>query len=360
LLRSGAGLKKEEKMRIGHLLASAAVGALILAAPHTASAQVGIGVGIGVGGVGVGITANVAPPPLPVYAQPVIPGPGYIWTPGYWSWGEAGYYWVPGTWVLPPSIGVLWTPGYWGWGGGGYVWHAGYWGPHVGFYGGINYGFGYGGDGYHGGYWDHGAFRYNSAVNNINIRIIHNTYNERVENNHVTRTSFNGGRGGIDARPTREQEAFEHEHHIEPTREQEAHVHMAANDPQQRASVNHGRPERASTERPGEFTRAAAHSEEPAARTNRNGVAVPHPVERHAPSGQTHTRETARESRSAHEEEHRSAAHRTAENHAAAVRHTGAAEADRSRGVRLASHAHDSAVRPARTEHHANHQEHHR
>ena len=23
---------------------------------------------------------------LPVYEQPVIPGPGYIWTPGYWAW----------------------------------------------------------------------------------------------------------------------------------------------------------------------------------------------------------------------------------------------------------------------------------
>ena len=26
--------------------------------------------------------------------------------------------------------------------------NAGYWGPHVGFYGGINYGYGYGGVGY--------------------------------------------------------------------------------------------------------------------------------------------------------------------------------------------------------------------
>jgi len=346
-------------MRIGALLASAAVGALILAAPHSASAQVGVGVGIGVGGVGVGVTADVAPPPLPVYAQPVIPGPGYIWTPGYWSWGPAGYYWVPGTWVLPPSIGVLWTPGYWGWGGGGYLWHAGYWGPHVGFYGGINYGFGYGGDGYHGGYWDHGEFRYNSAVNNINTRIIHNTYNERVVNDNVTRTSFNGGRGGIDARPTPEQAAFEHEHHIEPTRAQEAHAHMAANDPQQRASVNHGRPAIASTERAGDFTRAAAHSDERLPTTNRAGVAVPHPVARRTPSEQAHQRETARENHPAHEEEHRSA-HPTAENHAAAVRHAGEAEASRSRGVRLASHAHEGAVRPARSEPHAHHEEHHR
>src|SRR6516225_11365812 len=51
-----------------------------------------------------GIAVDVAPPPLPVYDQPPIPAPGYIWTPGYWAWDDAtGYYWVPGTWVLPPE-----------------------------------------------------------------------------------------------------------------------------------------------------------------------------------------------------------------------------------------------------------------
>ena len=50
------------------------------------------------------VSVTFAPPPLPVYAQPMIPGPGYIWTPGYWAWGGDGYYWVPGTWVLAPFI----------------------------------------------------------------------------------------------------------------------------------------------------------------------------------------------------------------------------------------------------------------
>jgi len=93
--------------------------------------------------VAIGISINLAPPPLVVYDQPPIPGPGYIWTPGYWAWGPDGYYWVPGTWVYPPVVGVLWTPPWWGWVGGAYVFHVGYWGPHIGFYGGINYGFGY-------------------------------------------------------------------------------------------------------------------------------------------------------------------------------------------------------------------------
>ena len=31
------------------------------------------------------VSVGIAPPALPVYTQPVIPGPGYIWTPGYWA-----------------------------------------------------------------------------------------------------------------------------------------------------------------------------------------------------------------------------------------------------------------------------------
>src|SRR5215469_13692677 len=100
------------------------------------------------------ISVGFAPPVLPVYAQPICPGPGYLWTPGYWAYGPDGYYWVPGTWVVAPAPGLLWTPGYWGWGDGVYVWHGGYWGPHVGFYGGINYGFGYYGTGFVGGRWE--------------------------------------------------------------------------------------------------------------------------------------------------------------------------------------------------------------
>jgi len=109
-------------------------------------------------GVSIGLSITVAPPVLPVYVQPPVPGPNYIWAPGYWAWGDDDYYWVPGTWVLAPRPGLLWTPGYWGWSDGIYVWHTGYWGPHIGFYGGVNYGCGYGGVGDGGGHWDHGAF----------------------------------------------------------------------------------------------------------------------------------------------------------------------------------------------------------
>src|ERR1700719_410627 len=123
------------------------------------------------------VSVNIAPPELPVYEQPPIPGDGYIWTPGYWAWSEDDYYWVPGTWVLVPQPGFLWTPGYWGFVGAAYIWHAGYWGPHIGFYGGVNYGYGYGGRGYEGGYWDRGRLYYNRSMVNIGSTRINNVYN---------------------------------------------------------------------------------------------------------------------------------------------------------------------------------------
>ena len=47
--------------------------------------------------IAVGISVRIGPPPLPVYAQPICPGPGYFWTPGYWAWNDDdGYYWVLG------------------------------------------------------------------------------------------------------------------------------------------------------------------------------------------------------------------------------------------------------------------------
>jgi hypothetical protein len=146
-------------------------------------------------------TAPDPPPAMPEYQQPPAPGDDYLWTPGYWSYASAGYYWVPGVWVQAPYQGALWTPGYWGWTGGHYGFFHGYWGPHIGFYGGLNYGFGYVGIGYQGGYWNSGHFYYNRSVNNINVSVVHNVYERKVIVNNSIRVSFNGGPGGIQARP---------------------------------------------------------------------------------------------------------------------------------------------------------------
>ncbi len=111
------------------------------------------------------VSVAVAPPAIPVYAQPAMPGDGYIWTPGYWAWTGEGYECGRRSLGYAPYTGALWTPGYWGYGTGGYLWNAGYWGPSVGYYGGINYGFGYFGVGFYGGYWGGGHFWYNRCYN---------------------------------------------------------------------------------------------------------------------------------------------------------------------------------------------------
>ena len=214
--------------------------ALSIAAIH-ASAQFSLSVNLSI---------RTAPPALPVYTQPPCPVEGYLWTPGYWAYDEVdGYYWVPGVWVRPPMTGYLWTPGYWGYAGGIYGWHPGYWGMHIGFYGGVNYGYGYGGSGFVGGEWHEGAFRYNTAVMNVNTTVVHNTYINRTVINNTTinnttvnnRPSFNGG-AGTSARPTVREQAAIRENHVQPTSEQFAHNQTASRDRNQFAAVNNGRP----------------------------------------------------------------------------------------------------------------------
>ncbi len=204
------------------------------------------------------VSVNIAPPPLVAYEQPPAPAPGYIWTPGYWAYGDDGYYWVPGTWVLAPFVGALWTPGYWGWHDGGFVWYEGYWGPHVGFYGGIDYGFGYNGVGYLGGRWDHNTFVYNRAVNNINTTIIHNSYSEPVANGSASRVSYNGGNGGITAQPTAQERLAERDRHRSATPAQLQHQQAARQNRAQFASVNHGIPAVTATAKPLTAKRQAA------------------------------------------------------------------------------------------------------
>ncbi len=255
----------------------------------------------------IGVAITIGPPPLPIYEQPVCPGDGYIWTPGYWAYDYDfdDYYWVPGTWVLAPEIGFLWTPGWWGWADGVFLFHEGYWGPLVGFYGGINYGFGYFGVGFEGGRWDNGRFFYNRAVANVNVTEIHNVYNTTVVNNTVDHVSYNGGNGGINARPTAQEEAAARERHVGPVAAQTQHAQAARADPQQRASVNMGKPAVAATPKPGDFKdRGVVQAREAGGRykplANRGGnqprenAAAPRPENNNnaeRPSTATHVRE---------------------------------------------------------------------
>ena len=246
----------------------------------------------------VDMQASEAPPALPQYEQPPCPVEGYIWTPGYWAFAPAGYFWVPGTWVAPPRVGLLWTPGYWGFVGGVYMFHAGYWGPHVGFYGGVNYGFGYTGVGFAGGRWVGGSFAYNQAVTNINVTVVHNTYNETVINNNVTvnRVSYNGGAGGIVAAPTAQERMAAQEQHVAATAAQHQHIQQAAANPALLAHNNGGHPAIAATARPGAFNgpgvvgaHGATPPHAPGAYANRNYGGQPGKAPgQGAPSGAAH------------------------------------------------------------------------
>ena len=262
-------------MRNIYRLISCVIVILIAVAPG-AEAQVSVGVSVG-----------VAPPPLPVYVQPPLPAPGYIWTPGHWAYANGDYYWVPGTWVMPPAVGLCGRRLI---GVGSMApisGTRGYWGPHVGFYGEINYGFGYTGIGFAGGFWAGGVFSYNRAVNNFGSVHVTNVYNKTVVNNvTVNRTSYNGGAGGVTATPNAEERAAAAEHHVAPTRLQERHMQTAAATPRMRASVNNGKPAVAATRTPGQFQRQASASPHPQNRPpsprheNPRGNEHAHPNER--------------------------------------------------------------------------------
>ena len=188
--------------------------------------------------------ATQPPPPIPDYDQPQAPGDDYLWTPGYWGYADMGYYWVPGVWVEAPYEGALWTPGYWGYRNHRYGFYRGYWGPHIGYYGGIDYGFGYIGFGYQGGYWGGGHFNYNRSVNNVNITVVHNVYNRSVGDGRRggDRISFTGGVGGLQVRARPAEMAAQREMHAQPMSAQMQNERAASGNRAQFATQNHGRP----------------------------------------------------------------------------------------------------------------------
>ena len=198
---------------------------------------------------GVFISVGFAPPVLPVYVQPVCPEPGLMWTPGYWAYGDEGYYWVPGAWVPSPYVGALWTPGYWGWSGGMFVFHEGYWGPHIGYYGGVNYGYGYGGIGFAGGMWRGGFFAYNTAVMHVGMG---GGWGNRVYVDHAvvdrgfvardSHVAFSGGPGGINHPPTADERIAEHDQHRGPSPVQAQYAEAARADRTSYAHNNGGHP----------------------------------------------------------------------------------------------------------------------
>ena len=298
-------------MKLTHAVRFVTFGLLLLVIPAALSfpsaAQIGVGIGISV---------RIGPPALPVYDQPICPGPGYMWTPGYWAWDDDdGYYWVPGTWVEAPEPGLLWTPGYWGWNDGVYVWNAGYWGPQIGFYGGINYGFGYGGNGFYGGEWRGGQFFYNTAVMHVNTSTITNVYvNRTVIVNNRSHVAFNGGQGGVAVRPSPQQVAYAHETHTPPVAAQTQQREAASKNRALFASTNHGRPAVAATAKPGEFSGRSVVAARAAGGTYHAPAMSPKEARASAPAGNRAAESRPAENRAAksHPAENRSAENRAA------------------------------------------------
>ncbi|MBV8841626.1 MAG: YXWGXW repeat-containing protein [Bryobacterales bacterium] len=72
----------------------------------------------------------VRTPPPPPRSTAVIgrpPGPGFVWTPGFYRWSGRNYVWVGGRWRRPPRRGAVWMPPVWRPGPGGWTFVAGRW-----------------------------------------------------------------------------------------------------------------------------------------------------------------------------------------------------------------------------------------
>ncbi len=96
-------------------LASLAIAATLAIAP-AAHAQVSFGIAIG-----------HEPPPLRYEARPPIPGPGYVWTDGYYEPFNGQYRWHGGYWQRPPYEGAYYVHPHWDHYPDGWHQHEGYW-----------------------------------------------------------------------------------------------------------------------------------------------------------------------------------------------------------------------------------------
>lgn len=67
-------------------------------------------------------------PPAPRYgAVGYAPGPGYVWTDGYWNYAGRNWVWVDGRWARPPRAHAAWVRPEWRHEGGRWRFHRGYW-----------------------------------------------------------------------------------------------------------------------------------------------------------------------------------------------------------------------------------------
>jgi|SRR5271157_1048808 len=73
------------------------------------------------------VVAAYGPPPPRYGVIGYAPGPGYMWTEGYWNLSGGSWVWVTGRWVRPPHPHAVWVGPEWRREGRGYRYYRGYW-----------------------------------------------------------------------------------------------------------------------------------------------------------------------------------------------------------------------------------------
>ena len=80
------------------------------------------------GGYGYSYGYAYGPPPPPRYGVVgVAPGPGFVWTNGYWDWRGGRWGWVEGRWLRPPHRRAVWVEPEWRHDGNRWRFRRGYW-----------------------------------------------------------------------------------------------------------------------------------------------------------------------------------------------------------------------------------------
>jgi hypothetical protein len=102
-----------------------------------------------------------------------------------------------------------------------------------------------------------------------NVTNITNVYNKTVivNNTTVNNVSYNGGMGGVSARPTPAEDAVQHERHLPPSQAQTQNLQAASTNRQLYESSNHGKPPIAATAKPAQFKGHGAVAARAAGRT---------------------------------------------------------------------------------------------
>lgn len=89
----------------------------------------GVSALVGCGGAYYSAGVNIGPPPPPpVYGYVgTAPGPGYVWTDGYYDLRGNSWVWVGGRWARQPYSHARWERAYWERHGRAYRFHQGHW-----------------------------------------------------------------------------------------------------------------------------------------------------------------------------------------------------------------------------------------